>query len=47
VPIAVLAMEERWNQELCVITGFAYYEIKSVCDMLRPWDVDVSSAYSQ
>ncbi len=42
VPPAVIAREENWKQELHVITAFAFYEIKSICDMLRSWDVELS-----
>jgi hypothetical protein len=41
VPASVLAREEKWKQELHVITAFTFYETKSVCDMLGTWDVDM------
>jgi len=41
VPPAVLAREEKWVQELHVITGFCFYEIKSICDMLKMWGVNL------
>jgi hypothetical protein len=42
VPPAVLAREDKWTQELEVITAFSFYEIKSLCDMLKAWEVDFS-----
>jgi len=42
VPPAVLAREERWKQEMHAVTSLAFYETKSVCDMLKTWNVDLS-----
>jgi hypothetical protein len=42
VPPSVIARDDRWKQELHVITAFAFYEVKSICDMLGTWDVDLN-----
>jgi hypothetical protein len=42
VPPSVLAKEEKWKQELQVITAFIFYEVKSVCDMLKAWNIDLA-----
>ena len=40
---SVLEREERWRREVDIVTSFAYYEIKSVVDMLKQWGIKVNT----
>jgi hypothetical protein len=42
VPPSVLTQEEKWKQELHILTAFVFYEVKSLCDMLRTWAITIN-----
>jgi hypothetical protein len=41
---ADLERDRRWKLEVDIITTFAYYELKSIVDMLRGWGIQITGA---